>query len=315
LVQQGLNAAVAIGNGPMSSFYGPSLSPDKSSVVVIQSTVSAGQPSINDLYLYKTSGGMQTGTQITHGGQIGGGTPYGPSCIWNPQGTKILFTNTDSSIWEVGVNGSGLTQISPSSAVLNGFPIEPSWSPDGTKISFGENNSVYVVNADGSNPQNVYTLPTGNNNGATSGHFFAGTTWGLDSSYVYFIDAAQLDPNIPTITSSFYKVPPTTGNSPTLVSTLTWTVAPAFSPSGQMVASLVLGAGFLGPVQSMGLTGANQVTVDNGQDFRWTKNNQLVIYDGQGGLWLASPTSGAAETLIVQLPSPGVQIFSGFDAR
>ena len=88
---------------------------------------------------------------------------------WSPQGNDIALSrhaspDVHSSLWVVHSDGSRLRplNVQPASACggLNSDPtadgcLEPSWSPDGTKIAFakGQNldvdGQIYTVNVDG----------------------------------------------------------------------------------------------------------------------------------------------------------------------
>ena len=71
---------------------------------------------------------------------------------WSPDGTKIAFTRA-FQIWTVLANGTNQVQVAPGSPGEN---HSPSWSPSGSKIAFvstrDENEEIYVMNANGTNP-------------------------------------------------------------------------------------------------------------------------------------------------------------------
>jgi TolB protein len=80
---------------------------------------------------------------------------------WSPDGSQLIFNahdyNTDGlegEIYVINADGTGRTSLSGA----NGFNTEPSWSPDGTYISYlrleyppesAPVNHIYVANADG----------------------------------------------------------------------------------------------------------------------------------------------------------------------
>lgn len=79
---------------------------------------------------------------------------------WSPDGTRIAFTSRD--LWTIGVDGTGLTQLTHLSEDQVAF--DASWSPDGRRVAFSlgrwltdgtggaqTGGDVYVVNTDGSN--------------------------------------------------------------------------------------------------------------------------------------------------------------------
>jgi Tol biopolymer transport system component len=66
-----------------------------------------------------------------------------------PAPSRIAFNSNARSlqaIFIVNPDGTGLTRLSPSGA----FDINPVWSPDGSKILFGSDQDLYVMNGDGS---------------------------------------------------------------------------------------------------------------------------------------------------------------------
>jgi Tol biopolymer transport system component len=93
---------------------------------------------------------------------------------WSPQGNDILFSahapsSQRSTVWVVHADGSGLQQVpiagcgGPSSDTTTIGCFGASWSPDGKKIVFvrrsGNQNDVYTVNADGTDPSEVSGTP------------------------------------------------------------------------------------------------------------------------------------------------------------
>jgi TolB protein len=88
---------------------------------------------------------------------------------WSPDGTRIAFSDratTGNDSWPVhlyviNADGTGrrdLTEAQPGSALF------PAWSPDGTKIAFvtdrDDDEALYVMDADGSNPRRIAGSPT-----------------------------------------------------------------------------------------------------------------------------------------------------------
>ena len=85
---------------------------------------------------------------------------------WSPDGTRIVFTaksNQEMDIYVMAADGSGLPQrLTERIGFDRSSNFHPAWSPDGSQIAFvkdlnlpGTGPNVYVVNANGSNPQKL----------------------------------------------------------------------------------------------------------------------------------------------------------------
>ena len=90
---------------------------------------------------------------------------------WSPDGTRIIFSSKPSSASNSNFNLFGTTQDTQDSEIymmnadgsdrinISNDPsqdVEPSWSPDGSKIAFATdrdgNYEIYIMNADGTDP-------------------------------------------------------------------------------------------------------------------------------------------------------------------
>jgi WD40-like Beta Propeller Repeat len=98
--------------------------------------------------------------------RVNGSAPPSDWARWSPDGHKILVaaqrTTPTGAMWTVSPDGSHLTKIFGGS---QGFPITPTWSPDGAQILFAldpvndefthPDNALDVIDADGTHLQQV----------------------------------------------------------------------------------------------------------------------------------------------------------------
>ncbi|MBI3924718.1 MAG: PD40 domain-containing protein [Armatimonadetes bacterium] len=77
---------------------------------------------------------------------------------WSPDGSCYVVIK-NATIW-LGVPGSGIVSAvtaPPAGGKWKSAPIGPRWSPDGTRILFGENGDLFVIRVDGSGLTNLTT--------------------------------------------------------------------------------------------------------------------------------------------------------------
>jgi hypothetical protein len=65
---------------------------------------------------------------------------------WSPDAQRLIFAD-DVGVWAIGIDGSGLAKVAGSSPAWTGS--YPSWSSDGSRISYQRDRKLYVANADG----------------------------------------------------------------------------------------------------------------------------------------------------------------------
>ena len=75
---------------------------------------------------------------------------YSLSPEWSPDGSRILFSHfashsENTGIFEMNPDGSDVRRLRP------GYAMQPTRSPDATRIAFISGQSLFVMNADGSN--------------------------------------------------------------------------------------------------------------------------------------------------------------------
>ena len=110
------------------------------------------------------------------------GALYAPEL--SPNGEWVVFTKNGDGLWKMRPDGSDVKRIT------NKDDIDPSWSPDGSMISFASSRAgarqLFVMNADGSDIRQVTDL---NNMGGRN-------TWSPDGTKLAFYRGPQGDRNI-----------------------------------------------------------------------------------------------------------------------
>lgn len=136
---------------------------------------------------------------------------------WSPDGNKLLYTanqNGSYEIFTINPDGTGKQRVFASSS----NSVNPVWSPDGTKIAFVLNySSLYVINADGSNPTFLTNASTD------------GLTWSPDSTKLAFCSNGGL--NLINVDGS--------GETVLFKNLSTYESRPLWSPDGSKIAFLL----------------------------------------------------------------------------
>jgi Tol biopolymer transport system component len=110
------------------------------------------------------------------------------SLALSPDGRTIAFESTRETgcagIWGMNVDGSGLRKLSIGEYMATRCNFLPVWSPDGNHIAFTTSRegkwSLYIMNADGTNPRNVApSLDDGPNS------YLWATGWAPDGRVVF----------------------------------------------------------------------------------------------------------------------------------
>lgn len=130
----------------------------------------AGTQNTADIFVINADGSGQTNLTNT-AEPVREGNPS-----WSVTG-KIAYHrnpfNTSAQIWVMNADGSGQIQFP---GITQPFPIEPAWSPDGTKLAFVSGADIWVINADGTNEQRVTNSTVGETD----------PSWSPDGSKIVF---------------------------------------------------------------------------------------------------------------------------------
>ena len=84
---------------------------------------------------------------------------------WSPDGSRIAWSSTTAGahldIWVMNADGSGRTNLTPlpNQTGVAGTGIQPTWSPDGSRIAFACNGDIWTIGSDGSTPVNLTDDP------------------------------------------------------------------------------------------------------------------------------------------------------------
>ena len=126
------------------SYFTPFWSPSGSKIIF------TGERDGNqDIYVINAEGSNQT--RLTDNPAI----DWGPH--WSPDGSKIVFgsdRNGNHDIYVMNADGSNPVNLTNNSA----SDITPAWSPDGKKIAFARNETIWVMNSDGSMQTQLTTI-------------------------------------------------------------------------------------------------------------------------------------------------------------
>ena len=144
---------VDLSAGAPSSFdVSPDFSPDGRRIVFARDFV-PGNPIESGIVSMNIDGSNATA--------LTSGTPDDDGPAFSPNGRRIAFSRApQDQLHLINPDGSGLVNLTPT---FLDEALDPSWSPDGSRLAFDDDNQdVYVLNADGSGLTNLTSDGEGN---------------------------------------------------------------------------------------------------------------------------------------------------------
>ncbi len=178
---------------------------------------------------------------------------------FSPDGRKIAFISQNASgafaIKLMNTDGTNQTQLTPITSDNYPYPWHGkrslSWSPDGSKIAFDENNEIFTVNVDGSNRINLTNHPASD----------IEPSWSPDGSRILFISSRVFYLTMHTMNADGSDVRALPSDDEL------WDMSPDWSPNGNKIAFVVHSDGiYLPRIYTADADGTNRQIFDGCMD-------------------------------------------------
>lgn len=104
------------------------------------------------LFYMNVDGTGQVEVVVSDNGGGGTGIVYFTRPSFSPDDARLAFvaqSNQHAAVYTVGVDGTGLQLVTEATGSMTNY-FNPTYSPDGTKIAYGDGTDLWLANADGS---------------------------------------------------------------------------------------------------------------------------------------------------------------------
>ncbi|MBT7289922.1 MAG: hypothetical protein HN837_05465, partial [Chloroflexi bacterium] len=280
----GSNKTLLTGELQMSRYNRPTWSPDGNKLAY---------GTYEGIWVINTNGTGQT--------NITDELEYAEQFSWSPVEQKIVFVShlpdEYREIYTVNADGTGLTRLTNGSTSAD----NPIWSPNGEKITYRKDQSIYVMDADGSNQTRLNYYP------------YSGSIWSPDSSQI----ACYLTGAIYIINADGSGTTNLTGHFPpaTEPGSIWENRDPVWSPDGTKIAfESSVTEGDQQPnedIYVINADGTNPVRITNNPAFdgypTWSPDGNKILFvsnrDGYDGIYLMD-ADGSNQTSLAKGYNP-----------